>query len=137
MKEKYIALLSKQIEKLTDEEFDLEAWKTGAIAVLSRIFGPVDSRIHQVEQLKIDYSSWTLRDSSSTYKPIETARKKGKELLQTAIEEIEIFGGPDDKSSLLAAGLTEDIQKMDEKEKADYFKSMKKEKLVEMILKLT
>ena len=137
MKEKYIALLQKQIEKLDDSGFDLEAWKTGAIAVISRTFGSTDARIQQLEQLKIDYSSWALRDSSSSYKPEETAKKKGRELLTTAVEEIDIFGGPDDKSSLIAAGLTEDIQNMTEKEKADYFKAMKKEKLIEMILKLT
>jgi len=78
MKDKYIELLNRQFTKLEDVDFDLEAWKASTIAVLNRVFGETDLRVKQIEQLKIDYSSWALRDSNSNYKPIETAKKREK-----------------------------------------------------------
>ena len=99
MKSQYIKLLKKQISKLEEETFDLEAWKTSAITVLERIFGENDPRAKQIDNLKIDYSSWALRDSSSKYKPVETAKLKGREVLNTAIDEIEIFGAPENHAA--------------------------------------
>ena len=138
MKAQYIKLLKKQIEKLEDETFDLEAWKTSAITVLHRIFGETDTRAKHIEQLKIDYSSWALRDSNSNYKPIETAKRKGKEILNTAIEEIELFGVPDNHTAdLLGKGFAKNLQEMSEKERKKHFESMKKDKLVDLLMKLT
>ncbi|MEM6642125.1 MAG: hypothetical protein AAF616_04020 [Bacteroidota bacterium] len=138
MKSKYIALLSKQIEKLDQPNFDLEAWKTGATAVLQRVFGIADARAKQIEQLKIDYSSWMLRDSNSNYKPIETAKLKGSELIKSAIEEVEIFGVPEDQNTaMLGADFAKDLQRMTPKEKAKHFQQMKKDKLVALLVKLT
>ncbi|MFK7953996.1 MAG: hypothetical protein AB8B73_14205, partial [Ekhidna sp.] len=99
MKSQYIKLLKKQIEKLESEDFDLEAWKSSSISVISRVFGKGDVRSEQIEKLKIDYSSWALRDSNANYKPVESAKRMGKEILQTAIEEIELFGAPENHSS--------------------------------------
>ena len=138
MKTQYIKLLSKQIEKLDRDDFDLEAWKTSAITVLHRIFGDTDSRAKHIDQLKIDYSSWMLRDSNSNYKPVETAKLKGREILQTAIEEIEIFGGPENHAAdVLGKEVAKDLQNMSEKERKKHFESMKKDKLVELLMQLT
>ncbi|MEO9872436.1 hypothetical protein [Ekhidna sp.] len=138
MKAQYIKLLKKQISKLDEESFDLEAWKTSAITVLSRIFGESDTRVKQIENLKIDYSSWTLRDSNANYKPVETAKLKGIEILNTAIDEIEIFGAPESHSmDVLGQDFVKKIQDMTEKERKRHFNEMKKEKLVELLLKLT
>ncbi len=138
MKAQYIKLLKKQIEKLESESFDLEAWKTSAITVLDRIFGMGDTRARQIEDLKIDYSSWMLRDSNSKYKPIETAKLKGKEILNTAIEEIEIFGAPENHSSdVLGKEFAKEILSMSEAERKKHFNGMKKEQLVELLMKLT
>lgn len=138
MKSQYIKLLKKQIAKLEDEQFDLEAWKSSAIAVLSRVFGKEDQRAAQIEALKIDYSSWALRDSNANYKPVETAKLKGKEIVNTAIEEIEIFGVPDNRStSLLGNELAEETSGMSESQRKKYFENMKKEKLVKLMMKLT
>lgn len=138
MKSQYIKLLKKQISKLDDEKFDLEAWKSSAIAVLSRIFGKNDMRTEQIENLKIDYSSWALRDSSSTYKPVETAKNMGKEILNTAIEEIEIFGEPASHSNdVLGKELANEIQNMSESERKKHFNGMAKGKLVDLLMKLT
>ncbi|MEM0938447.1 MAG: hypothetical protein AAF600_01085 [Bacteroidota bacterium] len=137
MKSQYIKLLKKQIEKLDQEDFDLEAWKTSTISVLHRIFGEIDSRAKQIDNLKIDYSSWALRDSNSHYKPIETAKRKGKEVLNTAVEEIEIFGAPENNSEMLGHEYTKELDAMSEKERKKHFEKMKKDKLVELLMKLT
>jgi len=138
MKSKYTKLLEKQVVKLEDEHFDLEAWKTSAITVLHRIFGETDPRAKQIDQLKIDYSSWALRDSNSNYKPVETAKKKGREILHTAIEEIEIFGTPENRAfEMLGQDVAKRLQSMSEKERKKYFEGMKKNELVELLIKLT
>lgn len=138
MKAQYIKLLKKQISKLDHENFDLEAWKSSAIAVLTRVFGKEDSRAQQIEELKIDYSSWALRDSNANYKPVETAKLKGREILNTAVEEIEIFGAPDQNSAdLLGKELTKEINDMTEPDRKKYFDGMKKDKLVELLMKMT
>ena len=92
MKENYIKLIAKRIEHLDGPEFDLEAWKGGTVSVIERIFGEGDPRIKKIADLKIDYSSWALRDATSTYNPTETCKKKGKEILSTLIEEIDLLG---------------------------------------------
>jgi len=134
MEEQYIKLLRKQIEKLENEDFDLEAWKTSCIAVLHRIFGERDARANQIDQLKIDYSSWMLRDSNSRYKPIETAKRKGKEILNTAIEEIEVFGAPQTSSD---HDFAKELQEMTQSDRKKHFEGMRKDKLVELLMKLT
>ena len=94
--DKYIAVLNKQIDKLDDDGFDLEAWKSSAQSRLSSIFGDKDPRIKQINDLKLDYGSWALRDSNSKYKPVETCKKKVKEIIESLIDEIEIVGLPED-----------------------------------------
>lgn len=134
----YIKILKKQISKLDAEDFDLEAWKISAMIVLNRVFGNEDVRARHIEQLKIDYSSWTLRDSNGNYKPIEAAKKKGKEILSSAIEEIEIFGVPKIRhAELIPDVLGEEISSMTEKERKKYFEGMKKDKLVRLLMKIT
>jgi hypothetical protein len=90
MSEKNISLLRKRIEKLDDKEFDLEAWKEATMMVLGRIFGETDSSLKQIDNLKIDYSSWALRDATSKYNPAETCKKKGREILSSLIDELEV-----------------------------------------------
>jgi len=137
MKDQFILLLKKQIDKLDLDDFDLEAWKTSAITVLHRIFGESDPRSRQIEQLKIDYSSWMLRDSNSHYKPVETAKRKGKEVINMAIEEIEIFGVlQNDTAEVVGKEFAKNLQSMSEAELKQHFKGMKKEKLVELLLKV-
>ncbi len=101
MKEEYINLLADQIKKLEDEKFDLEAWKSSATSILSKVYDKYDPKVKQIERLKIDYSSWMLRDSSSTYKPIDSAKKLGREILESTINEIRIFGLPDQSKSII------------------------------------
>ena len=92
---KQIAFLKKQLAKLDSENFDLEAWKSSSTAFLSRLFGEKDTKVKQIEGLKIDYGSWALRDASSSYNPVSSCKKQGREILEAAINELETFGLPE------------------------------------------
>ena len=92
MEEKSIKILNEQIAKLDNKDFDLEAWKSSSTAMLARIFGKDDYRIKQILDLKIDYSSWALRDASSSYNPKKSCKKIGREILETSINELRTFG---------------------------------------------
>jgi len=92
---KQIAVLKKQLTKLDSENFDLEAWKSSSSVVLSRLFGDKDTKVKQIEGLKIDYGSWALRDASSSYNPVISCKKQGREIIEAAINELEIFGLPE------------------------------------------
>lgn len=139
MTKKLIKLLQSQIDKLNAEDFDLEAWKSSSVAVLRRVFGEGDSRLGQIEQLKIDYSSWALRDSNSQYKPLESCKRKGREIIHTAIEEIETFGLPVGKESLLKEFFSQAEVKIlvsESDKKARIINKLKKEDLQALALRL-
>lgn len=87
-----IKLLEEQINKLELKNFDLEAWKQYTIVLLARIFGNNNQKIHQIEKIEYDYSSWSLRDTSGSTEYLETCKKLGKEILQASIDELNTFG---------------------------------------------
>lgn len=91
-RKEFITILEKQLEALSAKDFDLEAWKKGTIARLSSVYGPEDPRIEQLEDIKIDYSSWALRDSDSSYKPVESCKKVGKAIVEAIIDDVRVFG---------------------------------------------
>jgi len=95
---KPIAVLKKQLAKLDNESFDLEAWKSSSTVFLSRLFGDKDTKVKQIQGLKIDYGSWALRDASSSYNPVISCKKQGREIIETAINELETFGLPETSS---------------------------------------
>ncbi|MEL6562706.1 MAG: hypothetical protein AAFQ94_31345, partial [Bacteroidota bacterium] len=105
-RKEFITILEKQLEALSAKDFDLEAWKKGTIARLSSVYGPEDPRIEQLEDIKIDYSSWALRDSDSSYKPVESCKKVGKAIVEAIIDDVRVFGFTQtetkDNSSLLS-----------------------------------
>ncbi len=98
MAEKEIELIKNQIEKLNDPSFDLKVWKNTTTMVLSRIFGKDSDKIEQIKNINYDYSSWTLRDTSGA-SATEIVKKLGRELLETAIQELEVFGLPEKQES--------------------------------------
>lgn len=98
MAEKEIQLLTNQIEKLNLPGFDLAIWKVSTILVLDKIFGRDSDKGVLIKNLSYDYGSWTLRDTTGT-SPAEMVKKLGKEILETAIQEIELFGVPEQKES--------------------------------------
>ena len=110
MKEKEIELLKKQLKKLESQDFDLEAWKTGATILLERIFGPQNQKIAQVEKIKYDQSSWALREAKGSTNMMEACKKQGKEILEIAIDELDILGRPADLEEANAEPLKAVIQ---------------------------
>lgn len=145
MKKTYLDLLNKQIKKLDDPEFDLDAWKNGASYLLRMIFGPKDPKIKEIDRLKIDYSSWTLRDASPGYKPIEYCKKNGKSVLEVAIDEIKTLGLPKKKGSMeeflkemvSESQFTEFIDpEATDKQRENILKGLTKAQLIELINKL-
>jgi len=86
---KEIELLQKQIYKLDDKTFDLDAWKINTINLFERFFGVNTTKIKQINELKYDFSSWSLRDTSGTQ---DSIKKKAKVIVNAAIYEIDNFG---------------------------------------------
>jgi len=95
MKDQYITLLRKQIEKLESKEFDLDSWKDSTILVLDRIFGKDSEKIKRITEIHYDLSSWSLRDTLGTSAHFDTCKKKGREILEVCIMEIETIGAPE------------------------------------------
>ncbi len=96
MYENEVKLLRSRIEKLSSEGFDLEAWKDGTIVLLNRIFGEDNQKSRQVEKIRFELNSWSLRDAKGSKNLISSCKKRGEEILQVAIEELENFGLPED-----------------------------------------
>lgn len=134
MNKKYITLLNKRIEKLDESEFDLEAWKSATISTMEGFLPETDPRIKKIDQLKIDYSSWALRDATSKYNPTETCKKKGKEILQAIIDELEIEAEMQEEATSVMSILERYFAKAtldsieDSNTADDIFKILKKEK---------
>ena len=96
MHDKEVTLLRSRIGKLKAEGFDLEAWKDGTIVLLNRVFGEDNQKSRQIEKIKFELNSWSLRDAKGSKTLIESCKKRGEEILQVAIEELENFGLPKD-----------------------------------------
>ena len=75
----YLELLKNRIDGLAEKDFDLEVWKSGTALLLTRIFGKGNSYSNEIENLKVDFSSWSLRDATSDYNPKETCKRSGRD----------------------------------------------------------
>jgi len=91
--EKEIQLLKKLIEQLDDKNFNLDGWKSSAMIILARIFGENSQKLRQIEKIEYDYSSWSMRDTSGI-PYLKTCKKLGRQILETAILELEMLGLP-------------------------------------------
>lgn len=94
MSENEINLIRQQINNLEAKKFDLEAWKSHTMVFVSRIFGPSSEHVRLIRELKYDYSSWSLRDTSGGVHLTDPVRTRAKEILEAAITELETFGTP-------------------------------------------
>jgi hypothetical protein len=103
MHEQEIKILQKQVTKLKSDDFDLEAWKAGSIIILERIFGPGNQKINQLQKIKYDQSSWALREASGSKNMMETCKKQGREILEIAMDELTLFGLPEEVAAEQAA----------------------------------
>ncbi len=91
-KEKAIQLLREFINKLDREDFNLEAWKNSVTLILERIFGNGAPVISKIQELSYHMSSWALRDTLGKSSWEEQIRRNAKEIMETAILELEIAG---------------------------------------------
>ena len=98
---KAIKILRDQIEKLNVKKFDLNAWKTTTIVLLERIFGRQNEKIESIRKINYDQSSWTLRDETGFSHSVESCKKLGREILETAIVELDAFGAIEGSSETL------------------------------------
>lgn len=139
--EKKAELIRRQIAKLDQDPFDLDAWKSSAQAIIKRMFGDFDPRLKQIEALRIDYSSWALRDSNSKYKPIESSKNVGREIMQSVLEELEVYGMDKEKQSLSDYFDSKTLKKLQDPElsqdeKLKIIKKTKKGDLEKIVLSL-
>jgi len=128
MKEKEIGLIKKQIEKLDDKDFDLEAWKMSTILILERVFGYDSSKITKIKNIHQDHSSWSLRDTLGTSSGYNASKKYGKEILEACIMELETLGTPNNiKESTKPESLTFEVllESLENELKVSQFKNLK------------
>ena len=118
--EQLIEILQKQLTALKEKDFDLEAWKKGAIARLSNIYPEDHIYLSQLKEIKIDYSSWALRDSDANYKPVDSCKKIGKTIIEAVIDDLTVFGMPQDRERSEKGVLLGKV----EKEKRDAFEKL-------------
>ena len=129
MKEKEIELIRKQIEKLDNKDFDLEAWKISAILILERVFGYDSSKITKIKNIHQDLSSWSLRDTLGTSSGYDASKKYGKEILEACIMELETLGATDNmKKSTKPESLLFEVllESLENELKVSQFKNLKK-----------
>lgn len=122
-----IELLQKQIEKLDNKHFDLEAWKKHTIIILEAIFGTGSQKVKQIENIEYEYNSWSLRDTSGYSAYLESCRKLGREVLEASIEELELKGEPqpgEENEGKIAASVVLDA--LDDELKGSQYKAMMK-----------
>lgn len=139
----FIEMLQKRMAGLEDKEFNLEAWKSGTSLLLTRIFGEGNSYSKEVDSMKVDYSSWSLRDATSDYNPREACKKLGHEILELAIAELQLPKQQATFSERLASllpdpsgKLEEAIAKKDDQAIRNVLKNEKKDTLVDLLAKL-
>lgn len=89
---KFVKIFKIQISNLDSDDFDLEAWKSGSIVLLSRVFGDASSKIEQIDKIKFDFGSWSLRDSSGSHDQMESCKKRCKGIMEACITELEVLG---------------------------------------------
>ena len=94
MLEKQIELLRKQIDKLNDKNFDLQAWKKHTIILLEGIFGGDSQKVKQIENIEYEYNSWSLRDTTGFSAYLDSCKKLGREVLEASVEQLEMQGVP-------------------------------------------
>ncbi len=99
MTEKQIELLKKQISKLDEKDFDLDAWKSSTTVILGRIFGDTYQGIKAIEKIKFDGGGWAIGDASHFWDNITSCKKQGRDILEACITELETFGQPEKKNN--------------------------------------
>jgi hypothetical protein len=77
------------LNEIEKKEFDLEAWKMKASVVFTKFFGLGDEKIGFIKNLRYDFSSWALRDSSGGKQP-DSVKENARRIIETALLEISL-----------------------------------------------
>jgi len=144
MLEKYVALIGRQIDQLDKESFDLEAWKRATVIMLGRVFGDASTKISEIEKIRFDYGSWSLRDASGSNDQMDSCKIQGRVILEACIAELEILGledeeeSPNKKDSPLIESIQDELKMSEYKEliKILKTKSTREEKKKMLVHKL-
>lgn len=109
MSNKEVELLKIQLEKLSEDKFDLSSWKSSTSIILSRIFGDNYQGIKAIEKIRYDSAGVYGGGSGLSWNNMESCIKQGKEILVACISELETFGPPEkkDPSSGINISLTQ------------------------------
>lgn len=113
MTQKYIENLRMQIEKLDAEKFDLEAWKNYTIILLERIFGHQTHKIRQIEDIRFDFSSWALRDTTGNKTGMDACKEKARKIIEASINELENFGVANKQTNITSTETTAVVQALE------------------------
>lgn len=127
MKDQQIALLRQQIDKLTQKNFDLNAWKKQTMILLASIFGDESQQVKEIGKLEYEYNSWSLRDNSGYDAYQVGCKKTGRAILEASISEIE-FTGTDVRADKIADTMNTSVvlDALQEELKGSQFKNLLK-----------
>ena len=128
MKNLEIKLLQQQITKLEDKNFNLEAWKTGTILLLERIFGPGNLKIKKIEEIHYELSSWSMRDNLAESTEADSCKRIGKAILEASIMELVALGTADSskKSTKETVSFNSILNPLEEELKISELKELRK-----------
>lgn len=82
-------IINDLLNEIGKKEFDLEAWKMKATMVFTKFFGTDDEKIGFIKNLRYDFSSWALRDSSGGKQP-DSVKENARRIIETALLEISL-----------------------------------------------
>ena len=99
MVEKQIELIKKQIDKLGEKDFNLDAWKSSTIVLLSRIFDNIYPGIKAIEKIEFHGGGWGTSEVSHFWDNTESCKKQGIDILEACITELKEFGQPEKKEN--------------------------------------
>lgn len=92
MTHKAIKWIENQMKKLETPDFDFEVWETSTCLMLDTLFGKDNPLTQRLLNLDNTFNSWSLRDATGNESYEERSKKMATEILQSAIDEIQILG---------------------------------------------
>ena len=121
-----LSLLKDLLVKLESDDVEFDTWKTHAIIIFESIFGKDNQKIKQIESIKNDYSSWSLRDTSGSISNLE----KASEIILASIEELEVLGkhkasGAEKKDDTGNIEITKIVKQFEDELKVSQIKELK------------
>lgn len=92
MTHKAIKWIENQMKKLETPDFDFEVWETSTCLMLDTLFGKDNPLTQRLLNLDNTFNSWSLRDATGNESYEERSKKLATEILQSAIDEIQMLG---------------------------------------------